>query len=173
MILHASIQLFSAAQARIFHGVSHGSSHPLGSTGVDFIRNVGEPFEGVRSHPFLALYARVYTRQRVLRVPASEISASRCGRTHHRTTFLSLSFSIASSIALCSSIPDKSINPLQRRLPTSRSVCAHRRQANISRKPVSLVYLYIFAACFIAYYFPDRVYRPAMRSKFIYSFHPF
>lgn len=109
MILHASIQLFSAAQARIFHGVSHGSSHPLGSTGVDFIRNVGEPFEGVRSHPFLALHARVYTRQRVLRVPASEISASRCGRTHHRTTFLSLSLSL--SLALSLFVPPFPTNP--------------------------------------------------------------
>ena len=106
MILHASIQLFSrtaphhaaprrTAQERIFHGVSHARSHPLGSTGVDFIRNVGEAFEGVREPPFPHdVHARVYTHQRVLRFPASEISASRCGRTH-----LPLSLSLSLSLS--------------------------------------------------------------------------
>lgn len=55
MILHASIQLFSrtAPRKQEFSTARKAGATLLGgSARVDFIRNVGEPFEGVREPPF-------------------------------------------------------------------------------------------------------------------------
>lgn len=64
MILHASIQLFSrtAPRKQEFSTARKATAGATLLARVDFIRNVGEPFEGVREPPFptgarLSIYA--------------------------------------------------------------------------------------------------------------------
>lgn len=109
MILHASIQLFSrtAPRKQEFSTARKATAGATLLARVDFIRNVGEPFEGVRELPFptgarLSIYAHT-TGSFVF--PLAKSRPPRCARTHHRTT--------PSSLSPYFSIPNKFIIPVR------------------------------------------------------------
>lgn len=132
MILHASIQLFSrtAPRKQEFSTARKATAGATLLARVDFIRNVGEPFEGVRELPFptgarLSIYAHT-TGSFVF--PLAKSRPPRCARTHHRTTPSSLSLFLHSQQIHhpCSSgdcqRSDRYINISPKLVPLARSM---------------------------------------------------